>query len=142
MDEAIPGRVNNMYKNTGELVYPILDQSAMARTQRKCDCCASISGNMAKLNILKILLPQHLKMLPKDKIKQIYLKMHGLVLTAKRKCDLYYIKLPIFHSPKKKTPPLLNDPAGDDIFWDSNSNKYKRRDFWGGRGEMTHGDKC
>lgn len=68
MGKAIPGRVKNMYKNTGELVYPILDQSAMARTRLSCDCYTSISSNMAKLNILKVLLPQQLKMLPKDKI--------------------------------------------------------------------------
>lgn len=52
MDGASPGTVNNMYKNTGELVYPILDQLAMAMTRRKCDCCSSVSGNTTKLNIL------------------------------------------------------------------------------------------
>lgn len=67
MDAAIPGTANNMYKNTGELVYPILDQSAMAMTWHKCDCCSSVSGNTTKLNILSPL-TQHLKMLPKEKI--------------------------------------------------------------------------
>ena len=65
MDEAIPGGVNNMCETQRGVGVSSRRPIGHGQGTHRCGCSTSISGNMATLNLLKILLLQHVKMLHK-----------------------------------------------------------------------------